>query len=243
MQPNLSHLYETTPLWLDAFFGATTLLTGYFLYSMVRQVSKRASNRLIPGVLIWLTSLALLAYNQTFLHLDARPPGLVLVIGPPLLFIISLFITPHGRLWIEKLPLSALTVLHVVRVPVELSLYGLYLYHQVPQLMTFEGGNFDILSGLTAPVVAYFTFQRHQLSNRWLLAWNMLALGLVLNIVIHAILSAPLPFQQFGFDQPNVGILKSPYVWLPGFIVPTVFFAHLVAIYRLIKKTVHNKPI
>ncbi|MBN8825980.1 MULTISPECIES: hypothetical protein [unclassified Spirosoma] len=242
MQPNLSHLYDTTPLWLDAFFGATTLLTGYYLYSGVRQVSKRAANRLFVGVSIWLIILALLAYNQIFLHLDARPPGLVLVIGPPLLFIIGLFITTQGRLWIEKLPLSTLTVLHAVRVPVELSLYGLYLYHQVPHLMTFEGGNVDILSGLTAPVVAYFTFQRHQLSNQWLLVWNMLVLGLVLNIVIHAILSAPFPFQQFGFDQPNVGILKVPYVWLPGFVVPTVLFAHLVAIYRLIKKVVRNKP-
>lgn len=240
MQPNLSHLYDGTPIWLDAFFSATTLLTVYFLYNVVRPVSTRVANRLGITLLIWLVVLAVLAHNQIFLHLDARPPGLVLVVTPPLVFIGSLFITPRGRLWIEKLPLSTLTWLHVVRVPVELSLYGLYLYHQVPQLMTFEGGNLDILSGLTAPVVAYFAFQRHQLASRWLFVWNVLTLGLVLNIVIHAILSAPLPFQQFGFDQPNVGVLKAPYVWLPGFIVPVVLFSHLVALYRLAAKTVHK---
>ncbi|GAB4035955.1 hypothetical protein [Spirosoma gilvum] len=238
MQPNLSHLYDDTPFGLDAFFGATTLLTLYFLYNAVRQASRTIANRLLVGLLIWLTGLAVVAYNQLFLHLDARPPGLILVIGPPLVLIASLLLSPKGRIWIEKLPLSALTLLHIVRVPVELTLYWLYIYHQVPQLMTFEGRNFDILAGLTAPIVAYLAFRRNPLSNRWLVVWNLLALGLVLNIVINAILSTPFPFQQFAFDQPNIGILKAPYVWLPGFIVPAVLFSHVVAIYRLVKKVV-----
>jgi hypothetical protein len=44
-----------------------------------------------------------------------------------------------------------LTLLHIIRIPVELGLYWLFIYKAIPQLMTFEGRNFDILVGLTVP--------------------------------------------------------------------------------------------
>jgi hypothetical protein len=66
-----------------------------------------------------------------------------------------------------------------------------------------------------------------------LLAWNILGLILLLNVVIHGILSVPFPFQQFGLDQPNIAMLHAPYLLLPGLIVPVVLFSHLAAI-RLI---------
>jgi len=65
--------------------------------------------------------------------------------------------------------------------------------------------------------------------------WNVMALALLLNIVINALLSAPFPFQQFAFDQPNIAILYFPFVWLPSFIVVTVLFSHLVSLRKLIK--------
>jgi hypothetical protein len=101
--------------------------------------------------------------------------------------------------------------------------------------MTFEGRNFDILAGLTAPVVAYFGFVKSRLSNRFMVMWNVISLLLLLNIVINAILSAPFRFQQFAFDQPNIAVMYFPFVWLPCFIVPVVLFSHLVLIKRLLK--------
>lgn len=242
MQPNLSHLYKATPVWLDALFIVTTISTLLMLYVAIRRVSGRQAIRVLVGSLLWLVVLATLAYNHIFQHLDARPPGFILITGPPFLLILGLLMTAKGRAWMAHLPLSVLTLLHTVRVPVELTLYGLYVYEQVPQLMTFEGRNYDILAGLTAPIMAYLIFQRRQLSAEWLLVWNVLALGLVLNIVVHAVLSLPLPFQQMAFEQPNVGLFKAPYVWLPGFIVPVVLFAHAVAIQRLVNQRAGRRP-
>ena len=239
MQPDLSHLYESTPAWLDVLFVSTTMLTVVMLYAAVRQVSVVGALRLLAVSVIWLAVLGLLAYNHFFQQLTAKPPRFLLTIGPPLLLLVVVLVSAKGRAWMHKLPLSVLTLTHTVRVPVELALYGLYVHQQIPQLMTFEGRNYDILAGLTAPIIAYFVFRRNQLSTRWLLIWNFLALGLVLNIVIQAVLAAPLPFQQLAFDQPNVGILKTPYVWLPGFIVPVVLFSHVVAIYRLLREPQH----
>ena len=137
----------------------------------------------------------------------------------------------------DSLALDKLTYIHIVRIPVELVLYWLFLSHAVPQLMTFDGRNFDILSGLTAPLLYYLVFIKKQVGYKWLLVWNLICLALLLNIVAIAILSAPLPFQQLSFDQPNRAILYFPFIWLPSCIVPIVFFSHLVAIrYTILHK-------
>jgi len=138
-------------------------------------------------------------------------------------------------IFIDGLPQSTLTFLHIVRIPVELVLYWLFLHQAVPELMTFSGRNFDILAGITAPFVAYYGLQKQLMGRKTLITWNLVALALLFNIVIHAVLSAPFAFQQLAFDQPNIAVLYFPFSWLPGFIVPVVLFAHLVSVRQLLK--------
>jgi uncharacterized membrane protein YozB (DUF420 family) len=122
--------------------------------------------------------------------------------------------------------------MHTVRVPVELTLFWLFQAGLVPELMTFEGVNFDIFSGLTAPIAALVFFRSGRPWRTALVIWNAICLLLVINILTRGILSVETPFQQFGFDQPNTGVLLFPYVWLPALIVPVVVLAHLVAFRR-----------
>ena len=144
---------------------------------------------------------------------------------------------------------GTLTLLHTIRIPVEFVLYWLYLDKQVPKLMTFAGGNYDIISGLTAPVIYYYGFVKKTFSRGILLGWNVICLGLLLNIVARAVLSSPSTFQKLAFDQPNMAILHFPYNWLPSVIVPLVLFSHLVSIRSLFrtvpyqKRTVSKTPI
>jgi hypothetical protein len=100
--------------------------------------------------------------------------------------------------------------------------------------MTFEGRDFDIVSGITAPVIYYFVFVKKTLSKKILLAWNFICLALLLNIVLNAVLSVPTAFQQFAFDQPNIAILYFPFNLLPAVVVPLVLLSHLVAIRKLL---------
>jgi hypothetical protein len=99
--------------------------------------------------------------------------------------------------------------------------------------MTYEGTNFDLFSGVTAPVVAYLCFRDSSIKTRLLLAWNIICLLLLLNVVITSALAVPFPFQQLSFEQPNIAILYFPFSLLPTVVVPLVLFAHLAAIYRL----------
>ncbi|WP_254448726.1 hypothetical protein [Spirosoma rhododendri] len=173
------------------------------------------------------------AFTGFYRRTNTIPPRLALLIGPPLLFIIGLFVTKRGRQFIDSLRLDQLTVLHFIRINVEIILFMLFISKAIPEVMTFEGRNFDILAGLTAPLVYYLAFVRRQLSQRALLFWNLLCLGLLTNIVVTALLSAPTPFQRLAFDQPNIAIQYFPFVWLPSVVVPIVLFSHLTAIRRL----------
>jgi hypothetical protein len=103
----------------------------------------------------------------------------------------------------------------------------------VPQLMTFDGRNFDILSGLTAPIIALVGFRHGKVNRPLLIIWNLVALGLLLNIVTNAILSLETPIQQFAFNEPNRALLYFPFIWLPSVIVPIVFVSHIASLWQL----------
>ncbi len=169
------------------------------------------------------------------LDTDTLPPKLLLGILPTVLPIILLFTTTKGQQFIDSLPLKNLTYLNIVRIPVEIVLYWLFLNKAIPELMTFAGRNFDIIAGITAPFIAFFGLTKKKLKRKVILIWNFICLGLLLNIVLNALFSAATPIQKFAFDQPNIAILNFPFTWLPTFIVPIVLFGHLVSIRQLIK--------
>lgn len=231
-------MIEQLPSYISIVFAFTTLATLILFYSAIRRLNTIGANpnTIILTLIIWLGIQAILSLTN-FYNTDTQvlPPRFALLIIPPLIFILFLFLTERGRRFIDNLSLVKLTWLHVVRIPVEIVLYWLFLHQAVPELMTFSGRNFDILAGLTAPLVAYYGLQRRKLSSKTILIWNFIALALLFNIVINAALSAPFRFQLFAFDQPNIAVLNFPFTWLPAFIVPAVLFAHLVSIRQLLK--------
>ncbi|GAB2869329.1 hypothetical protein [Hymenobacter ruber] len=226
------HTLPNTTL-ISLIFGLTTGLAVWLFY-----VAAHRSGRVLLLLLAWLLVQGAVGLSGFYTVSNTLPPLLALLLGPPLLLIAALFATAGGRRWLDGLRLEIMTLLHAVRLPVELVLFGLFLQKAVPQLMTFEGRNWDILAGLTAPIVWYFAFHKPGLGRRGLLVWNVLGLFSLLNIVVNALLSAPTPLQRFAFEQPNVAILHFPFVWLPGCVVPLVLLAHLAAIRQLLKDNI-----
>ena len=221
---------ENLPIYISILFGLITLLTVGLFY--------KATNRSILSLVIlltWLVIQAVIALTNFYTVTDTIPPRFLLLVLPPILFIILLFATNKGRIFIDSLDIKALTLLHIVRVPVEIVLFRLFIYIMIPELMTFEGRNFDVISGISAPLIYYFGFVQKQLSNKIIIIWNVLCLMLLFNIVINAVFSAPFPFQKFAFDQPNIAILYFPFNWLPSCVVPIVLFSHIVVIRQLLK--------
>jgi hypothetical protein len=219
---------ENLPIWVSWAIALTTFLAAFFLYKATR-------SRLILGISIILLLLqTILGLKGFYQNTSSFPPPLPLLIGPALIGIIILFSTRSGRKLLDSFDQRWMTWLSIIRIPVEFVLLALFIHKLVPREMTFEGRNFDILSGLSAPFIAYYGYTKRKVSRPVLLLWNFVCLGLLLNVVIHAVLAVPGPLQRIAFDQPNIAVLYFPFVWLPGFIVPAVLFAHLVNIRQLL---------
>jgi hypothetical protein len=225
-----------TSIYAPALFTATTFLTLGLLYSAFAKTSKPIANKILIGLLAWLVLQGIIMTTGFYLKTDTLPPRFALAVVPPFIAIIYFLMNKNSANFLEKLSLKDLTLVHVCRIPVEMGLLALFQSQQIPQIMTFEGRNFDIFSGLTALPMVWYAFQNNQIKRTPLLIWNVICLALVCIIMVIAILSVPTPVQQFGFEQPNVGVLKFPFGWLPAFIVPVVLFCHLVAIKQLLKK-------
>ena len=220
---------ENLPAFISIVFGLTTLLTVGLFYKATNN-----SKLTLVILLIWLAIQAVIGLSGFYTVTETIPPRFLLLVVPPILLIIGLFTTSSGRQYIDSLDIKTLTILHTIRIPVEVVLFWLFVNKTVPELMTFEGRNFDIISGLTAPAIFYFGFIKNQIDKKLILVWNFICLGLLINIVVNAVLSAPFPFQKFAFDQPNIAVLYFPFNWLPCCVVPLVLLSHLATIRQLL---------
>lgn len=226
---------EAVPTYLSLAFALTTGLTVWIFY--------HATHRSLPTLYLllgWLLLQLVLGLSGFYTITNTLPPRLLLALMPPLLGIALLLLTARGKVYLDTLRPDLLTLLHTVRIPVELVLLGLFLHNALPQLLTFEGCNWDIVSGISAPLVYYWTFKSKRRHAYLLLVWNWLCLGLLLNVVVRAMLSVPSPLQQLAFEQPNVAVLHFPFVWLPSCVVPLVLLAHVATIRQLLRASSNN---
>ena len=221
-------------------FIFSTLFCMIVFYWVLRGSTHPNSNKLAlkatSGLIVWIALQLLLSHLNIYsTGMEILPPKIVLFgVLPNIILLIFLFNYPKSKALIDSLPLKRVTAIHIVRIFVEIGLFYLFLGQAIPEIMTFSGQNFDILAGLTAPLIIYFGFIRKQISRRLILLWNVISLGLLCYIIVLAFLSTPSPFQQLGFEQPNIAIFHFPFSWLPTFIVPIVIFMHLVSIRQLI---------
>lgn len=234
-------MIEKLPLHISIVFIITTLLTLLICYWVIKSSNdKAASNSSIKILLAlfgWLALQGLISIKNIYSNDNSLPPKILLFgVIPFLILGIYLFTSNKGKKFIDSLSLEKLTYLNLVRIPVEFVLLWLFLSKAIPQILTFEGWNFDIAMGLTAPFIIYFGYRKRKLSKNLIVIWNIIGILMLGFIFLLAVLSAPYVLQQLAFDQPNIGLLHFPFTWLPTFIVPIVILGHFISIRQLIKK-------
>lgn len=219
------------------FIGVTLTTFGFVFYAIYRALKGKNIQLIIwtNVILVLLITTGLLTLQGFFNEYYGMPPRLVFFVAPTFLTIMALLIYPKSRAALLKMPITTLTYIHIVRIPVELCLWWLFGAALVAQEMTFEGMNFDIIAGITAPFAGVFLVGK-KVSNKWgALIWNFVCLGLVLNIVIRAIALTPYFYDGSGSEFQNLAVFEFPFIWLPTFVVPAVIFSHLVSIIQLMK--------
>lgn len=222
---------QNLPLYVYLVFGLTVLLAVRLFLKATRY-----SKSFLMLLIVWIIIQSLLGIAGFYNNPDTMTARFPLLLLPPLLFILSRFVTKKGREFLDNLDLPILTIFHVIRIPVEIVLFWLFIYKYIPEAMTFHGRNLDIFSGVTAPVVYYFGFVKKKISKTIILIWNFICLTLLINVVSNAALSLPAHFQKFGFEQPNIAIGFFPFVLLPACLVPLVLLSTLAAIRLLLRQ-------
>jgi hypothetical protein len=185
---------------------------------------------------MWLALTGMLAHRGFFLVTDALPPRIFLFFFPLLIFLVVLSLLPATGLLLERIEPGPLVAFQGFRLFMELILWGLVLAGTIHPRMSFEGANFDVLIGFSAPLVAYYAFRKKLLSERMVMVWNGIGILLLLNVVTMGALSMPGPLQVLKEPPVNTFVLKLPYVWLPTFVVPMAFLGHLFSIRQLMRR-------
>jgi hypothetical protein len=183
----------------------------------------------------WLVVPGVLAARGVLDRWQPPPPALVLI-GVLTVATVVLALSPVGARFASSVPLAGLVGDQFFRVPVEWTLHRLFVEGVVPVQMTYAGRNFDILSGISAAMVALLLVARRG-GRGLVLAWNLVGLGLLANIVVIAALSAPTPLRHFMNEPANRLPGMFPYVWLPTFLVQAALFGHIVVFRVLGRRT------
>lgn len=163
---------------------------------------------------------------------DSRPPTFMVLMGIMIVGTVALARSPLGRRLAAGLPLALLVGWQGFRLPLELMMHRAQREGLMPVQMSYEGMNFDIVTGATALVVAAL-IAAGRASRRLVWAWNILGSVLLLNIVTIAVLSTPTPLRVFHNSPPNVWVTQFPFIWLPTVMVAMALLGHLLIFQRL----------
>jgi len=194
----------------------------------------RAAALIATGSAAWMTVTWLVADRGTFREWDRLPPSFAVLVL--LIFIIAGRLAAGrvgGRL-AASIPLWVLVGVQGFRLPLEIAMHRMAERGIMPDQMSYSGRNFDIVTGITALVVAALVASGR--AGRGLVTvWNVVGLALLLNIIAVAVLSTPF-FAYFGPDRLNVWVTYPPFVWLPAVMVLAALAGHLI-IFRAVSRT------
>lgn len=220
------------------FIATTILFFGLLLARLKKSLAATSftetkKKKIFIGTLIalvvWSIVSAILSLTGILSDFSTFPPKIIIVLIIPLITIIWAVWTKETKEILLHTPPQSIIWIQSFRIVVEILLWRLFVDNLAPIQMTFEGRNFDILSGLTALVVAYLV-ANDKLSRPIVIAWNFACLGLLINIVTVAILSMPTPFRVFMNEPANTIVTRFPVVWLPALLVPLAYGLHFLSL-------------
>jgi len=236
-------IVPTISLWFTVFVLVMAVLLVFAVQTAGRQLNEstevisRWSRNTVIALVIFLVLMGFLAFKGVLLNFDRFPPPIgIVVLFSSVITVILTIASKWGTRLAQGLSFQILIGFQAFRVIVELFLFQLQKYGIAPIQMTFEGRNWDILTGILALLL--FLVQSRMPLPKWILvAFNTLGLGLVLNVVIVGMVSLPTPFRIFMNEPANTFIAYLPFVWLPVFLVQIAIGGHILSFRKLMAKS------
>lgn len=185
-------------------------------------------------ITIWLAYIFTLCFAGIFSDFSLPPRIPLMLVLPFLVFLIYFFTQARFRPLIRAVPAHWPVYFQSFRIAVELLIFIAFTKGIVPRMVTYEGYNFDILAGLSAPIIGYLIARGIRGSRTILFIWNILGLLLLVNVVIIFNTVAYFP-QLWGATssliKPAYGML--PIALLAGVLMPAAVFMHILSLVRM----------
>jgi hypothetical protein len=178
----------------------------------------------------WLLLLGILSARGFFSDFSRVPPRLTIALLTPLPIVIFFIRSRAGKQLLQQIQPQWLIYLQSFRILVEIGLWILVRNGSLPEQMSFEGRNFDILTGLFAFPVGYYCFVKKTWPPVVALLYNIAGLVLLVNIVIISTLSMPSPLRAFHNGPDSSLITTFPFIYLPGLLVPLAYTLHIFSL-------------
>jgi len=223
----------TIALALVCVAASVCMLYQGFKNSVYTVQEKRKKTLLISlSILAWVVYISVLTLTGFIQDWSSFPPKIfVLILLPAFVLIPFLIFSGRSDKLIRGIDGRFLIYIQTFRVLVEILLWMMLKEGLIPIQMSFEGRNFDILVGLTAPIAGYLIYKNPLSINRPLqFGWNLFGLGFLINIVSIAILSSPVPFRVFMNEPSNTMIADFPYVFIPAVFVVLACTMHFMSL-------------
>lgn len=192
-------------------------------------------------IALWIGYVSTLAATGFLADFSLPPKFVLFVVVPAFVVIGTFFSIKRFKNIISFFPIVLPVYYQSFRIVVELLIWGIYKEGMVPELVTFEGRNMDILVGLSAPVVGYLAYHVKWLSHKVVIIWNVCGLLILANIVFIFISLIVKP-SIWGFDDIplTLDFPKLPYVYIAGAFMPTAVFMHIFSIRKSMQALKEN---
>jgi hypothetical protein len=216
------------------------ILTGLRAVLKKTNWEKDKQNKIFFGttfiLLTWIGLLTILSINGFFTDFSKLPPrpALAMLIPLPIIFLIAF--SKAGTQLLETAPSHWLVFMQSFRIIVELLLLFAFIAGKLPVQMTFEGRNFDVLTGLFALPVGYLLAKKKTYAPKLAIAFNIIGIILLLNILLIAVLSMPTSIRYFMNEPSNTLVGQFPFILLPGVLVPIAYTMHIFSLRQLLAK-------
>lgn len=194
------------------------------------RLPRRTATRVAIGLPLWLSYVGALSWSGVIADPTIRPPAIFFVVGPVIVFI--LFAVVRARV-AQRIAIAVslwlLIGFETFRIGVELFLHRLWGEGLVPRMLTYDGANIDIWIGASAPIVAWLS-TRGRGGLYAALAWNVIGLLALANVVVRSALTSPGPLHLLDTEVVNRAIGTFPYTLIAGFLAPLAVTLHVLAL-------------
>jgi len=216
--------------------ASTSLIISFLAYAMAETLRGRLT---VAGVLIawFVLVLAIGAGGALDPARGLGVPALGLtVVLPVVALVCAFFAFPPIRAALTATPLSALVAINTIRI-LGVIFVMLYAAGRLPAPFAPSAGWGDMIAGVAAPAVAWSIARFGARVRPLAFAWNIFGAADLISAIALGALSAPGPLNAFAGPPTSAIMTSLPWLMIPGFLVPSLFFTHLVIFYRLLAKT------